>query len=294
MQRQHAFTLDDALACGLRARQCGYRVSTGQWIAVFRGVYRLAGPEPDWRGLGAAACKAAPGPAAISHRSALAIYDLPGARRHVTEISTPRWRRARHVGLVVHETRAWSPDDVDVSDVPVTLPARTLIDAAAVLHESTLELAVDEALRRDLVAFAELWRRVEELSQRGRRGIGVLKAVLARRHPQADLAESVREHLLFKALRDAGLPDPVLQYEIVDHAGNLLARPDIAYPRIKVAIEYDSYLHHGGRAKYVRDLGRRNDLTALGWRVLHVTGPDLQSGAIDLCRALRSLLIDAA
>ena len=59
---------------------------------------------------------------------------LPGGRRHVTEISTPRWRRTRHEGVVVHETRAWCPDDVDVSDVPVTLPARTLIDAAAVLQ----------------------------------------------------------------------------------------------------------------------------------------------------------------
>src|SRR5205823_3490222 len=90
-QRQLVFTRDDALACGLSELECVYRISTRQWIAVFRGVYRLAGPDLDWRGLGAAACRAAAGPAAVSYRSALAIHDLPGGRRHVTEISTPRW-----------------------------------------------------------------------------------------------------------------------------------------------------------------------------------------------------------
>jgi very-short-patch-repair endonuclease len=195
----------------------------------------------------------------------------------------------------VHETRWWSSDDVHrLEPVDVTLPARTLIDAAAVLHQSTLELAVDEALRRGLVAFDTLWQRVEGLSQPGRRGIRSLRGLLARRHPEAALTESVYEHLLVKALRAEGLPSPVLQHVISDEAGRAVARADAAYPRAQIAIEYDSYLHHGARAKYVRDLSRRNDLTALGWRVLHVTAPALRSGAPDLCRALRSLLAHAA
>ncbi|MBV8952365.1 MAG: hypothetical protein JOZ99_15940, partial [Actinobacteria bacterium] len=152
----------------------------------------------------------------------------------------------------------------------------------------------DEALRRGIVAFDQLWRRVAELSQPGRRGIRPMKRVLGRRHPDADLTESQREYLLLKALRAAGLPDPVLQHVVVDHAGEFVARPDAAYPGQRIAVEYDSYLHHGGRAKYVRDLGRRNHLTALGWRVIHVTGRDLRSGALQLCRALRAMLDEAA
>jgi very-short-patch-repair endonuclease len=99
---------------------------------------------------------------------------------------------------------------------------------------------------------------------------------------------------LLKALRAAGLPDPVRQHVISDRAGRVVARADAAYPRAQIAIEYDSYLHHGARAKYVRDLARRNDLTALGWQVLHVTGPALRAGAPELCQVLRSLLTDAA
>jgi hypothetical protein len=53
------------------------------------------------------------------------------------EITCPRWRRARHDGLVVHETKAFDPVDAMVIDgIPVTTPQRTLLDLGAVSHES--------------------------------------------------------------------------------------------------------------------------------------------------------------
>jgi very-short-patch-repair endonuclease len=91
------------------------------------------------------------------------------------------------------------------------------------------------------------------------------------------------------ALQRAELPDLVLQHVIRDQAGEFVAQVDAAYPDQRIALEYDSYLHHGGRAKFVHDLARRNDVTALGWRVLHFTNNDLQSGGTTFC-ALRAML----
>jgi very-short-patch-repair endonuclease len=66
----------------------------------------------------------------------------------------------------------------------------------------------------------------------------------------------------------------VCQHEVRE-GGRVLARVDFAYPDLRIAIEVDGYRWHSGRARWERDLGRRNDLTALGWRVVHVTSSDL-------------------
>jgi very-short-patch-repair endonuclease len=128
------------------------------------------------------------------------------------------------------------------------------------------------------------------MAKPGRRGIRALRRVLAQRRPDGAPTESVRETMRLDVLRRAGLPEPRVQYEVRDEQGSLLARVDAAYPAQRIALEYDSYLHHGGRTKYVRDLARRNVLTAAGWRVIHAAAPDLRNGGSAVCDALRALL----
>jgi very-short-patch-repair endonuclease len=54
-------------------------------------------------------------------------------------------------------------------------------------------------------------------------------------------------------------------------------RLDLAWPRIKVALEYDGVEFHTGRA-LTNDRARHNALAAQGWTVLSVTAPMLWSG----------------
>lgn len=208
---------------------------------------------------------------------------------------TPHGDRVRRPGVVAHQTRELPDGDItEIEGIAVTTPARTLVDVAAVLHPSTLELAVDEALRRELVELSTLSCRLEELAKPGRRGIRALRRVLCQRRPDAAPTESVRETMLLNALRRAGLPEPWIQFEVQDDHGRFVGRVDAAYPEERIALEYDSYLHHGGRSKYLRDLARRNALTSAGWQVVHVTAPDLRKGATATCDALRTLLKRAA
>jgi hypothetical protein len=61
----------------------------------------------------------------------------------------------------------------------------------------------------------------------GRRGSGVLREILAVRHPDAAPTESMFETLVERILRKAGIELPVRQYEVwVD--GVLVARIDFA------------------------------------------------------------------
>jgi very-short-patch-repair endonuclease len=70
----------------------------------------------------------------------------------------------------------------------------------------------------------------------------------------------------------------------------LIARVDLAYPDLRIAVEYDSGRWHSGRRRRESDLERRNRLTAVGWRVVHVTASQLAAGAPTAIATLRGLL----
>ena len=81
-----------------------------------------------------------------------------------------------------------------------------------------------------------------------------------------------------RLLSRAGLPEPVPQHEI-RHRGRLAARVDLAYPDLRIAVEFDSERWHGGRRRREADLDRRNRLTELGWEMVHVGWSELEAGA---------------
>ena len=85
------------------------RLAAGRWERLYEDVYRMAGAPPSWRASLLAACWAGGHRAVASHRSAAALWGLPSGRQDLTEITCPRWRRARHDGLVVHESMALNP-----------------------------------------------------------------------------------------------------------------------------------------------------------------------------------------
>ena len=70
----------------------------------------------------------------------------------------------------------------------------------------------------------------------------------------------------------------------------MFARLDFAYPGQRVAIEVDGARHHSGRAAWERDLRRRSRLTAMGWRIIHVTAADLRERAESKAGKIREAL----
>jgi hypothetical protein len=55
-----------------------------------------------------------------------------------------------------------------------------------------------------------------------------------------------------------------------------VAQVDAAYPEWKVAIEYDSYEWHTGRARIERDTDRRLDIQSCGWSPVTATAKNLR------------------
>jgi very-short-patch-repair endonuclease len=280
-----------ALMAGLTAHQIEYRIERRLWVPVIGDVYRIHGSPATWRGDLLAACWTGGFRAVASHRSAAELRGLPGGRR-IIEITCRRWRRAHQSSIVVHETKALVPIDVTVLDgIPVTTPARTLFDLCSVKEYGfgMIELAFENGLRRGLFSTSEIAALERRLSRPGRAGGPTLRRLLAMRAPNQRATESDPETLLLQALRRRGLPEPVAQHEIW-RGNEFIARPDLAYPDAKVAIEYDSDEHHAGRLATRRDRLRRQRLLALGWITVDVGSGDLRGGGVQACDAIAAAL----
>lgn len=262
------------------------RIARGAWTPLYDGVFLLDGVPITWRSRLLGAVLAGGPAAAASHRSGTAVWDLPGGDRRIQELMCRRWRRTKHDGLVVHESEVLAAADVTIVDaIPVTTVERTLLDLGAVRSPTTVELAVEAALRRELTTLDALEATLHRLGRRGRNGAGVLRAILGVRTVDRALTESEMELRLLQVLRRNGLPEPVTQYEIRD-GGRFVARVDAAYVDWRIALEYESFAHHTGRAALVRDSARRNQIVAVGWKPISVTWDDLIGGGHHVCAAI--------
>jgi len=149
-QRQHGLATRGQLsAIGMSDSRIEYRLRSEAIYRVYESVYRLASHPVTWRQRLLAACWAGGDQrqAVVSHRAAAALLTLPGGSE-LAEITSPRHLRARHQGVITHESLILEDRDVHyVDEIPVTRPARTLCDLASLvvareLERSTLELAM--------------------------------------------------------------------------------------------------------------------------------------------------------
>src|SRR4051794_30767868 len=285
-RRPGAFTRATADDVGFTQRQRQHRLECGRWEQPFEGVYRIAGAPKTWRSQLYCAVLAGSVPTVGSHRSAAAVYEVPGADRSLLEVTSRRWRRSRWSTLVVHETSALAAEDMTVVDsIPVTTIERTLLDLGAVCRPETVERAVDAAIRREMTTIDDLVATVRRLGGKGRRGVGVLRQLLELRAPDRRVTESDMETRMLQVLRARGLPEPTTQFEVW-HNGRFIARVDAAYVEWRIALEYDSYLWHSNRVERARDNERRNALMHADWTPISVIWDDLQSGGARLCQQI--------
>lgn len=85
-------------------------------------------------------------------------------------------------------------------------------------------------------------------------------------------------------LRDAGLPAPALQHQVVILSHVLLL--DAAWPAQRVALEVDGWDPHRTRGSFDRDVVKANLLLGAEWRVIHATSRSAPEHVIGQIRRL--------
>jgi very-short-patch-repair endonuclease len=283
------FSRDQAIACRVTDNIIRRRIEAGVWERVDQGLYRIVGSVRSWRQEAMMTNFYFRGSSVVSHGSAGAFWTFAGFMQKLPIEFIAERGRSRHIRRRgAHWIGPIPETDITVVEkIRLTTPSRTLIDLSSRTPFHRLEEALDDALRRRLVSIEVLRIQLERTGPRP--GIAKLRALLDARDPTTRPSESVLETRVARILRAAKLPGLVAQHEIVV-AGHLIARVDFAFPPAKVAVEADGYRWHSGRAQWQKDVERRNALTNVGWRVIHVTWEDLNRPEAIVDQVERALL----
>jgi very-short-patch-repair endonuclease len=219
------------------------------------------------------ACLWAGESALISHRAAAALWDLPGFAEQLIEVTATKHVRSEHVR--VHRTRTISGIDCATRDsIPVTAPHRTIIDLCAVVAPRSVEESLDFFLVRGQTEVDFLWRQLNRIGSVGRCGTAALRDMLSERAGRIIHPGSSCESRLLALLRDNGLQGAAPQIEILD-GDQFVARPDVVFEDIKLAIEVDSWTWHTDKHRRRADARRQNHLERMGWTVLRFFREDV-------------------
>lgn len=286
-----------ALDLGLSSAAIGRRLSSGEWIRVLPGIYRLASVPRTWHQWLLAAFLWAGEGAVVSHRSAGAFLGLGNLKCTFAELWVPSSIKTPSRAIRLHTTKNLARTDLKRSGpITVTNPTRTLIDLGAVIDPLRLEFALEDALNQGLVSLPRLQARLGELIGPGRRGPGVLARILENR-PYGGPAESNLEVKALQALRAAQIPLPQRQHRL--RLGDKDMRLDLAYPEFGIAIECDSVKFHATTRGWDRDRSKNNLLNLAGWTIVRATWREVEDGtfvklvvqALNLCNGYRSASI---
>jgi very-short-patch-repair endonuclease len=280
---------DDLTEAGFSAHQIRLLVARGMLAHTDRGAYLLAGCPPTWHQSVMLAVTAA-GPAALaSHQTAAFLHGLVDEQPEEVEVVMPRWDRSLR-GFVVHESTDLTPEDrALVGPIPTTAAARTVVDLGASARH-LVGRALDRGLRTGAFTLGDVAGVVARVGRRGRRGVGVIRPLLAERLRWAGIAESDLEDLFRRVWARADREQPIAQWVIADEAGRFVCRSDFAFPAARLRIELDSEAFHMDQSSFRRDRAVQNRTELLGWRTLRYTWWDLTTRGngvvMEICRAL--------
>lgn len=287
-----AFTVAEAVQKGVPPK----RLRAADLVAPFHGVRLAAGWDaglPDTMVLEErcrALTRVLPPHAAFSHTTAAALHHLPLPSTSPDDplhVAVARGRRAPHrAGIIGHQTELADADTDLRHGFLVTTPERTWCDLATLLPLEYLVAVGDRLIHRSLPATTidRLERAVD--SYGAARGVRLLRRAL---QLLDDGSESPRESIQRVIIVLAGLPRPVTNYEVFDDEGAFVARVDLAYPGLKISMDYEGDQHRTDKKQWRRDIVRFRRLGAIGWDAKRYTADDIESPASFLAELRESI-----
>ena len=276
------FTVNEAARAGVSRR----RRDAVDLARPFRGVRSTAPPETFEERVTCYATRLGP-----SHRfggrTAARLWGLPvpatWEEDQALHVYVPTDDvRPRTAGVLGHRLAAERLSTSRIDGIPVLDPIATIFTCARDLTLLQAVILVDAVLTdtdnypglRSGRPFVTIDDIADRLEQWGRfPGCGTIRKALALARHGVESPKETETRLLMRAHR---LPDPIVQHRVVD-GSRVIARTDLAYPELKIAIEYEGDGHRRSAEQWRRDIQRQRELEERGWIVIRLTQEDLNA-----------------
>jgi very-short-patch-repair endonuclease len=258
--RQHgAISVRQLREAGLGGNAVLERCRAGRLHHLHRGVYAVGHIAPSNERRWMAAVLALGDGAVLSHRSAAALWSLLRADAGRVDISLPgRSGRKRREGIRIHRPESLPRQETTSRHrIPVTSPARTLVDLRSVASDREHRRAIRQA---DFLGMP----------------IGPENEV--------DKTRSELERRFLWLCRRHRLPKPTVNQRI----GGLTV--DFCWVERGLIVETDGYQSHRGRTAFEDDRDRDLKLCALGFEVMRLSYRQVFDEPQEVIAVLKPLL----
>lgn len=247
----------------------------GHLAELFPGQHLIGHGPPSWKQLAIAALQWGGKGAALCLGSAAAVLGFEGFARgaplHLAIRGRAKPPTAPAIELELHTGHVYGEWDVkEVDGLRVTSVERTLVDLAGVMDPTEHEQVVEAVIESGATRTNKLKACFDRLAKKGTRGVGPMRALLARRGWTMTRVDSHLEKRFAAMFKDQDLPPPTARHWWPEK-GQPLRRIDFAYRKQLLAIEIDSHRFHSARDQWADDVARNNLLVADGWSILHLT-----------------------
>jgi hypothetical protein len=194
----------------------------------------------------------------LSHQSAAAMWGLiPPVEGDIDVTLVDQDRSRSRAGIRVHRVKSMAPRDATtLRNIPITSPARALLDITPDLRAPELERTFDEGLKGKILTRSA----VAETAARSQHRPGAARLVALARAELGSPADtrSWAEGRLRVLIRAGGLPEPEFNAPVGRY------RVDALWRRHGLIVEVDGYAFHSTRRSFENDHERDLALTAVG------------------------------
>jgi hypothetical protein len=259
-------------------RECGRRrladaVRSGVLQPLWCGVVVEGHRILDVRTRAAAALLTTDCGAVVCGPTAAMLHGCTAMSSADTHVLVPHGRNPRErPGLVVHHSCFYRDQVIVLDGLQVLALPQVVADLVCTARPADALALGDETLR-----MAE--PRSDEFRD------AVVRRMRARPDPRGSVrgpllwelasprAESAPESWTRLLIIEQGFPLPEVNFSIRSPAGRELYRLDLAWPQLRIALEYDGHAVHTGQEE--QDAARDDDLRRRGWIVVHARAADL-------------------
>lgn len=276
------FTRADAMKAGLDPEF----LRGSRFRRIFRGVYILRAVTVSPFIRTQAALTIHPPTAFASHVSAAQIFRLPIPDHPLEHVTVFDQRDRRNRPGIANHVAGSPPHVVTYRGVRVSGPFWMFVELASLLSLVDLVVVGDAMLKMFKVPASRLVDECERSTDRH-----AIAARTAAAFVRAEV-DSPMESRLRMLIVLAGLPEPEVNHKIRDEDGKVVMRLDLAYPVLKLVVEYDGRQHAEDIRQWNRDLERREVFDDNEWRILVVTAKGIYQEPGQTIERIRKALVN--